>query len=824
MKRLFILAAVLMFGSQAFATHLMGGNVCYENLGYDSAKGKYIYLVKAWIYRDASGSTASCPGTFSLNVYNNNPPTYSSLSGSPFSLPQITNQRMPLPGSECGFSCIGCTPVDECYYEGTIELAPSLSGYHLVWSSCCRNGAIVNLQNPLSLGQTYHAFIPPTYFENSSPCFNVPPVPWICKGDTFCMNNSAYDPDGDQLVFKFVDALNSGGSVPNFPSVPYAPGYYDSLPFGPGSYAFINGITGLTCLMAPNKGNYVISVFVNEYRNGVWLSATRREIQVLVIDCPPQEPPKFVSLDTAGLPIPVKSTFTITEGDTLCFDIEIADEDGDTITMKATGDIFDPGMTNPPATLTPSAVLPDTIWGDSTVVTSFCWLTACGQDRQQPYTFTVTGTDNGCPAKTATKIYAVYVNPATFPPDVILGESYVCVDQTITYTISDTSDEYTYEWTSIGGTVIGSNTKEQYTVKWPSTPTVGTIQVIKRKYCAADTLFKVITIDNNGNIHLGPDTVFTVCPGETVQITSVPFDASYNYRWRNFDAGTTISDTTVHNPIISADSPAVFYLTGWKGTCFGEAKITINIGVAPTIWADDDTICRGHFTQLHGHGGETYEWTPDSGLNDAFSEDPIASPQVTTNYILKGYSPLGCPGYDTITLTVLQEPANGIIPETEVSINQGGSYTVLNNFTTGSSYVWTPDDGTISNASDHSPTLSPSETTTYTLTVQDGPCEYIDTIRVIVVSEIQVPNVFTPNGDGFNDMIRAFGAEGTTHFEFKIFNRWGKVVFETSDIEIEWDGRFNTEPQPMGTYTYYILAEYETGDVVTLNGNITLVR
>jgi gliding motility-associated-like protein len=704
----------------------------------------------------------------------------------------------------------------------TIELSPSLTGYHIVWQSCCRNAAIDNLSP--GAGQTYHAFIPPTYFENSSPCFNEPPVPWLCKGDTICLNNSATDPDGDLLVFKFVTPIGQTPTTPPFTPITYLPGFYDSLPFGVGSYAFINGVTGLTCFQAPYKGNYVISLFVNEYRNGVWLSSTRREMQVLVIDCPPQEPPRFVAKDTLGAPIPVKTTYTITEGDTLCFDIEVADEDGDSINLRAWGDLFDPGKTSPAATLSPNAVKPDSIWGDSVALTSFCWLTSCGQDRQAPYTFTVEGQDNGCPSKTATSIYAVYINPATFPPDVILGESYVCVDQTISYTISDTSDEYTYQWSSIGGTVIGSSTKEQYTVKWPSTPTVGTIQVIKSKYCAADTLFKVITIDNNGNIHLGPDTTFTLCQGETVQITSVPFDGSYNYRWRTLDPGASISDTTVHNPIISADSATTFYLTGWKGTCFGQAEIEIVIRDNPKIWADDDTICRGHFTQLHGNGGETYEWSPDSGLNDPFSEDPIASPVQTTNYILTGYDLIGCPGRDTVTLTVLQEPANGILPETEVSINQGGSYTVLNNFTTGSSYVWTPDDGTISNASDHSPTLSPKETTTYTLTVQDGPCEYIDTIRVIVVSEIQVPNVFTPNGDGFNDLIRAFGAEGTTHFEFKIFNRWGKVVFETSDIEIEWDGKFNSEPQPMGTYTYYILAEYETGDVVTLNGNITLVR
>jgi gliding motility-associated-like protein len=95
---------------------------------------------------------------------------------------------------------------------------------------------------------------------------------------------------------------------------------------------------------------------------------------------------------------------------------------------------------------------------------------------------------------------------------------------------------------------------------------------------------------------------------------------------------------------------------------------------------------------------------------------------------------------------------------------------------------------------------------------------YIDFIRLI-----GVPNAFSPNGDGLNDMIFVEG-EGIVNLNFKIYNRWGEVVFETTDQNIGWDGVYKGVLQEMEVYTYLVDATFIDGENVKLKGNITLLR
>jgi gliding motility-associated-like protein len=88
---------------------------------------------------------------------------------------------------------------------------------------------------------------------------------------------------------------------------------------------------------------------------------------------------------------------------------------------------------------------------------------------------------------------------------------------------------------------------------------------------------------------------------------------------------------------------------------------------------------------------------------------------------------------------------------------------------------------------------------------------------------IGVPNAFSPNGDGINDVVKLEG-KGIVKLTFCIFNRWGEKVFETNDKSIGWDGYYKGVLQEMEVYTYSVHAELINGDVVPLKGNITLLR
>ena len=113
----------------------------------------------------------------------------------------------------------------------------------------------------------------------------------------------------------------------------------------------------------------------------------------------------------------------------------------------------------------------------------------------------------------------------------------------------------------------------------------------------------------------------------------------------------------------------------------------------------------------------------------------------------------------------------------------------------------------------------------FTSTSSTG-CIARDTLSIVVIDlipEIIVPNVFTPNGDKANDF---FAVKGTniTSFECSVFNRWGKLVFKSSDISNSWDGKINGSPADDGTYFYIIKASGAVGEEIKNQGYVTLFR
>lgn len=90
--------------------------------------------------------------------------------------------------------------------------------------------------------------------------------------------------------------------------------------------------------------------------------------------------------------------------------------------------------------------------------------------------------------------------------------------------------------------------------------------------------------------------------------------------------------------------------------------------------------------------------------------------------------------------------------------------------------------------------------------------------------ELLIPNAFTPNNDGQNDIFKIVNISTQKLIDFKIFNRWGTVLFRTTDGRTGWDGSYKNQPQPFGVYGYVIRIAYEDGYVETYKGTVTLIR
>jgi len=234
----------------------------------------------------------------------------------------------------------------------------------------------------------------------------------------------------------------------------------------------------------------------------------------------------------------------------------------------------------------------------------------------------------------------------------------------------------------------------------------------------------------------------------------------------------------------------------------------------------DDTVCIDTPILLDGAGGGDYLWSPGTLVSDSTIADPEVVPSDTTTYYLT--VTIGtCVDVDSVTIYTYQNPpvdagADLQIPEgSSVGLNANG---VVTDWT----YTWTPTEF-LDNPDVTNPTASPDETTTFFVTVtDDNGCTASDSVVVEVIPGIKFPDGITPNGDGINDTWIIDNIQLFNDAIVEVYNRWGQMLFQSAPgYPVPWDGRFNGEDLPVGTY-YYVIYSANFEDPFT--GPITIVR
>ena len=298
------LLAIFLFTHKAQATHIVGGEMNYKYLGFNK------YEIRLTVYRDCYVGVPPFDNPATVGVFdkNNNP---------------IQTLQMAFRGLDTLAPTISdpCTipPLDFCYevttYIDTITLPPLVGGYQLSYQRCCRNINILNLITPECIGATYYASIPGSEVEpiNSNPVFKNWPPPFICVNKQWVFDHSAIDVDGDSLVYELFQPYNGlngycpiiSSSAPNtgvscgappssctstpvpppFFTVPWKAPYNTTNMLG-GVPMVVNPQTGLVTATPNLQGYFVIGIKCKEYRQGVFLSETKRDFQLIVKPCP----------------------------------------------------------------------------------------------------------------------------------------------------------------------------------------------------------------------------------------------------------------------------------------------------------------------------------------------------------------------------------------------------------------------------------------------------------------------------------------------------------------------------------------------------------
>ena len=142
-------------------------------------------------------------------------------------------------------------------------------------------------------------------------------------------------------------------------------------------------------------------------------------------------------------------------------------------------------------------------------------------------------------------------------------------------------------------------------------------------------------------------------------------------------------------------------------------------------------------------------------------------------------------------------------------------------------YEWSPGPPLLNNANIADPVAMLTASTTFSLIVEDAlGCKGYDTvtIKIFKPTDIYVPSAFTPNGDGLNDILRPLGTVIERLDYFRIYNRYGQLIFETSNLSKGWDGTYKGERQTTGNYIWILKARDRKRAIITMKGNVILIR
>jgi len=263
---MFILLTILQMNLKA--THIIGGDISYQCLGGNQ------FQVTVTVFRDCAAGTAQLGNTLTIRAVNQ-----STLASTNWPLNRISSVQIPFVNAGVCAQANLC--VEENIYQGTITLPNNTNGYDLQFNSCCRNGGVVNIANSIGASSRIHTIVPPPQLCNNSPTFSQQFSNILCVNVNGCIDLSANDPDGDQLVYRLAQPLNSGGNP-----LPYSLGFSLANTMNGNPNLTINSTTGEACVTPTQPGIFVATVEVDEIRSGVLIGQTRRDIQFVVVVCP----------------------------------------------------------------------------------------------------------------------------------------------------------------------------------------------------------------------------------------------------------------------------------------------------------------------------------------------------------------------------------------------------------------------------------------------------------------------------------------------------------------------------------------------------------
>jgi gliding motility-associated-like protein len=884
MKKGFLLFLYIIASKIMFANHIIGGEIYYTYVGKGVSATSHVYKITLKLYKGGSGANldvvvpitifrSTSGASIKGQVYTKK---YATLEG-PFEVNYFSTDPCIYPPEDVNYQY--------GLYTVTVDLQESSYGYIIAYQRCCRDASIKNLKQPGEQGATYFTKIPgrlnataPLSVINSSPKFSNNDSALVCRFSKFTLNFSAVDDDGDNLTYQFVAAHRGAGNIKDgikcteyrpdpacfpFEDCLYEQGFSETSPMGPN--VTINPSTGIISGVAPGAGLYVVAVMCYEIRGSIIIGFHYKEFLIKVSAA--------CSAVTAQLntrPVSCDS-FTV-------------NFQNDAINNRISVDYFwnfgepSSGVNNTSLLAAPAHTysqagdykvkLKVSIGGNcadsaETIVKIYPGIRpdfdVFGECKNTAILFTdktqadygnitswewnfgdiISGFDNMSLLQNPSHVYS-YANNYTI--NLKVESSKGCIDTVSKFITVKNSPQFsvfpkdtlicTIDTLQIGVIGLGSvqwspnymisNTSFQSPLVSPDVNTIYKIKFTDAFGCGATDS---VIINVTDKVYQGNNYDTVICEKDPI-ILRLSSNALY-YTWTP-DNGT-LSNTVIKNPTVtlSGSTATVYNVVGKiSDKCFAENSITVTPVPYPVPVAPDVNVCAGESVQLQATGGSIYNWNPKTFLNNSTIPNPLAiKPSASVIYTLTVKDILGCPKpvQKTVRLNVIKINANAGPRDTSVVLGQplqldaGG----------GTSYLWLPDNRWLSNTAIGNPVALPQNNIEYIVRVSDRGCVGLDSINVkvyFVAPDLYVPNAFTPNRDGLNDIFRPVLLGIKSLDLFQVFNRFGQVIYNSTAVAKGWDGTFGGRPQESGTYLWIAKATDYTGKKIQRKGSLILIR
>lgn len=772
------LLGVLLFGFSlhALATHQVGGQIEMRAVG--DRPGHFKIIITNYYEAGTQGANRLTTGAGGIYRLRDN-------------FQMLTFQTVETKAREAVvYSNIVCANqrnqnVSVATFEADIQLDPATyndsGGYYISYQTRNRNGGIDNIVNPLNTGFTFYLEFPSlqkggAYFTNSSPHFGAINGEYICINQPFTFAFGGTDPDGDELRYSMITPLDqktAGGTIGGngtpspgpYPDISWLSGYSATNAI-PGSPPLsVDPKTGELSVIANKLGLYVFAIKVEEYRNGEKIGEVRRDFQFLVIDCPP--------------PVTINPKATIASYPTSAITATICQGASATLVSNTNPNWLyqwrRDGINLPNAT-TPTI------------------------DVKEPGMYSVLVSLSGeCSRSSESqKIQISVVNHNTD----LRSSGHLCAtDGSVRFDV-DKEDYVTYEWLR-DGRLLSGQTADSLRVSEP-----GMYQVR-----ATDTRFGCVKNGDPLTITRSAAVTATIrsasgfnniCPNDSLQLNA---GGGLSYSWQK-DGNSLVGVTGTSYTIKTVGTYSLTAIDSYG--CKGVSPPLV-IGAIPPITVTMDTllpVCgtiAAAYTLKGSPGGGLFEGPGVTG--NTFSP---ATAGIGDHVITYGVKPAPQCAPTVTQRTAVVSPIPTIqLPDSLITF-LGNTFT-LEPVITGNAnwFQWEPSTF-LSRTDVANPeviNIGKDGITYHLWTKNKYECERRDTIRIIVVERLWIPDAFTPNHDGVNDVWVLKGIEAFPEAEITVFNRWGEIIYWNKNgnyVEEPFSGLYKGDWLATGPYAYVI--------------------